>query len=343
MKISGQGMMGALTGMVEGTAEGNAERYNTAYKEYQDHYKRFKEEEADRVAYRDELLKWHKCKMDAAQIAAQDSLRVVGVDEKMIQTGVNGEVARARAVAAVDKLNLEAAKYHAQLANDQAKAGRLQFQAMQKEMTKVKGVEDASTRFSDAVDNVENAYSKLMEAKKSDSTLATAIDTNSIFNSDAAASALRVKYPVIAELEQAYASLVGPAIREFNEGVTAAAQRNVRVENAEIMALPDIRKGFNSVTAAVNGLRKKANLANQRAAELRTTALRNYQSGSGSALYSQEELNAARTGGAAPSAAPQGGLGSIEQAASAAFGSYDPSKYEYRINPDTGKVQRKPR
>jgi hypothetical protein len=172
-------------------------------------------------------------------------------------------------------------------------------------MKNVQGLEAAATNFSDAVDSVETAYSKLMKAAESDKTLADAIKTNAIVKSDIAARVLRTQYPEIAELEQAYASLVGPAIRQFNTGVTAAAQRNVRVENAEIMALPDITRGFNSVTAAVNGLKKKADLATKRAEEMRTTALSNAQSGSGSALYSQQELDAARGGGAAPSAAPQ--------------------------------------
>jgi hypothetical protein len=42
-------------------------------------------------------------------------------------------------------------------------------------------------------------------------------------------------------------------------------------------------------------------------------------------------------GGAAPAAS----AGGVDAQAKAAFGSYDPSKYDYRINPETGKVQRK--
>ena len=43
---------------------------------------------------------------------------------------------------------------------------------------------------------------------------------------------------------------------------------------------------------------------------------------------------------AAPAAAPAAANG-IEKQAQQAFGSYDPASYDYRINPETGKVQRK--
>jgi hypothetical protein len=45
---------------------------------------------------------------------------------------------------------------------------------------------------------------------------------------------------------------------------------------------------------------------------------------------------------AAPAAPrPAAGQPGMEAAAKTAFGSYDPAKYEYRINPETGKIQRK--
>jgi len=34
-------------------------------------------------------------------------------------------------------------------------------------------------------------------------------------------------------------------------------------------------------------------------------------------------------------------VSNIESGAKAVFGAYEPEKYDYRINPDTGKVQRK--
>jgi hypothetical protein len=47
---------------------------------------------------------------------------------------------------------------------------------------------------------------------------------------------------------------------------------------------------------------------------------------------------------AAPAAPrPAAGQPGMEAAAKTAFGSYDPTKYEYRISPETGKIQRKPK
>ena len=40
---------------------------------------------------------------------------------------------------------------------------------------------------------------------------------------------------------------------------------------------------------------------------------------------------------------PAAGQPGMEAAAKTAFGSYDPAKYEYRISPETGKIQRKPK
>jgi hypothetical protein len=40
---------------------------------------------------------------------------------------------------------------------------------------------------------------------------------------------------------------------------------------------------------------------------------------------------------------PTTGQPGMEAAAKAAFGSYEPAKYDYRINPETGKIQRKPK
>ena len=52
----------------------------------------------------------------------------------------------------------------------------------------------------------------------------------------------------------------------------------------------------------------------------------------------QEEMRKEVFGPQGGSQAPSGG--NIQQQASSAFGAYEPDKYDYRVNPDTGRVQR---
>jgi len=51
------------------------------------------------------------------------------------------------------------------------------------------------------------------------------------------------------------------------------------------------------------------------------------------AIRGMQSLIGAQQGG--------GGAQNIQSQATQAFGSYEPEKYEYRINPDTGRLQRK--
>lgn len=311
MKISGQGMMGALTGMVQGTAEGNAERYETAYKEYQDHYKRFKEEEDNRVAYRNELLKWHKGKMDAAQIAAQESMAMVGADEKMIQMGVNADKALTDTALKISQQNLRLTQLQNQIAGQQFQREKFEFKQTQ---DKDKAVAVLSKYKTSALD-MKRSWDNLKAYVAKHPEMKSMLNLATLTNSDALEKLIQIGddegSKAVADFKSYAAAFMGPGFRDQIQGIPAAALRSVKVDQAEMAALPDLQKtGWNQTDATINRI--------------------------------VDALSKADLSGNA-SSAPQGEQGSVEQAASAAFGSYEPSKYDYRINPDTGKVQRKPR
>jgi len=89
-KLSGQNMLGALNGMVEGTNEGNMDKYQSAYKAYQDNRKAQKEEYEEMLAYNTAMNKYAGDRFAAKHEIAQNSMAMYGVGEEIAKTGING-------------------------------------------------------------------------------------------------------------------------------------------------------------------------------------------------------------------------------------------------------------
>jgi len=330
MGISAQGMLGAVTGMVNGTAEGNQQNYQQAYQNYQDHYARFKEEEANRVAYRDKMLEWYKGRIDAPQKAAQASLALMNADEKVVNTGINGDKALSQLHEKLVKAQFDAQELHLKTMRDQAKVSAAATKELNKELKAISGLEQAASRLKNANQQVQSAWSKLEAAAKQDSSLQDFIDGRAVLDSSFLKRLMPVSKQAIAEFNAAAGQAIGPALREINQGLPAAALRAVRVEYAEMDALPSLDKGWNSAKEAVKALQTRTEDASNYVPHRKMEVLRNAQS-SGNPYYSQEEADAAR-GGAAPSVAPQGGgrpAGAPENAKQAPDGNWyapDPNR-----------------
>ena len=311
MGVSAQGMLGAVTGMVEGTAQGNEQRYTEAYQNYKDHYARFKEEEANRVAYRDKMLEWYKGRIDAPQLAAQASLQLVNADDKIVNMGVNADKAASQVAKDLAAQADRAAKLNTQIQAQQLARERFD---LKKDENKDKAISVLS-KYKTSAFRMRDSWVKLKEYVAKHPEMKTLLNTATLFDftklekilgmGDSEGAAL------LSEFKSNSSDFMGPGFRKQIEGIPAAALRSVKVDQAEMAALPDLQKvGWNQTDATIKRI--------------------------------IDELSKADLSGKSESA-PQSEQGSVDQAASAAFGSYEPSKYEYRINPDTGKVQRKPR
>jgi hypothetical protein len=116
--VSGMGMIGALTGMVEGTQEGNMERYNAAYHEYQDHYKAQRDEYENLKAYIDTMQKYAGNNLIAKNQIAQQGLDMIGVKQNFAVMGVNTVKALDDTQSKLAATQLKIEKLHEKTMND---------------------------------------------------------------------------------------------------------------------------------------------------------------------------------------------------------------------------------
>jgi hypothetical protein len=154
MGVSGMGMLGAMTGMVEGTAAGNKERYDAAYQEYQDHYKRQREEYANLTEYYDQMMKYKKGQFGAEQEVSRNALEMIGADEKNLTSALNVKKALDKTQADLQKRSMELERLRFQSDAKYSKAGD----------DAIRGAQSASSnipKLSEALDDIQKAYNLL--------------------------------------------------------------------------------------------------------------------------------------------------------------------------------------
>lgn len=106
-KVSGMGMLDAMTGMMNGANEGSTEAFNSSYKKWTDHYKQFQDEQKNAQDVYKANLAWRKGNFDADQAAAEAWGQYVGLAEKDMQYIVGKKNAMEKANLQIAKLNAE--------------------------------------------------------------------------------------------------------------------------------------------------------------------------------------------------------------------------------------------
>jgi len=110
--VSGMGMLGALTGIVEGTAEGNKDRYDAAYKEWQDHYQNLQDDWKNKMEVYKQNMAWRQGKIGAERDAVE-AYRLMAGDHRQDAKNIAAEhTAYDRAMQKLTMSNLQLQNQH---------------------------------------------------------------------------------------------------------------------------------------------------------------------------------------------------------------------------------------
>ena len=253
MGISAQGMLGAVTGMVEGTAQGNEQRYTEAYQNYKDHYARFKEEEANRVAYRDKMLEWYKGRIDAPQLAAQASLQLVSADEKIVNMGINADKAASQVAKDLAAQADRAARLNTEVKALQLATDKFKFK---QDQDKDKAISVLS-KYKTSAFRMRDSWVKLKEYVAKHPEMKTLLNTATLFDSAKLEKILGMGdsegAALLSDFKSDASAFMGPGFRDQIQGIPASALRSVKVDQAEMAALPNLQKvGWNQTDATIN-------------------------------------------------------------------------------------------
>jgi hypothetical protein len=113
-KLSGSNILGAVTGLVEGTNEGNWTKYQSAYRAYKDNYDAARQEHADMNAYYNQMMEHQKDVLGAEQSVAQTALSIIGADQKSIENALNTKKALDKTQVELEKQWIKLQQIHAQ-------------------------------------------------------------------------------------------------------------------------------------------------------------------------------------------------------------------------------------
>jgi hypothetical protein len=144
MGLSGLNMMGALTGMIEGTTQGNLYAYNRAYQTWQDNYDQQREEYNDLKSYVSQMDKYAEGNLQMRNMIAQQGLEMIGVKEQIAKQGLNG-------LQAMDKTQLQIAKADAEARKIDATVRAQNATARDRAIKEFQKIQNASTRTNAAV------------------------------------------------------------------------------------------------------------------------------------------------------------------------------------------------
>ena len=257
--LSGQNMLGAMTGMVQGTNEGNQQRYEQAYQQWKDAYSQAKDHYEQVKDVMGQLDKLAQGNMQRKQQAAQTALEMIGVKEDFAKQGMNGFTALSRVMEQAKNQSENLDMKHQQL---QIQRDRLQQQKDKqhsKEGEAVEKAEDVTEKYVYAAEDLKGAWDRLKayvegpQGKK----LRTGIDLSTISSS---ALLTRIQQSgdseaarLLSDYKSAEATFKGPGFRSQIEGIPASALRVAGVDKAELSALPSLQDtGWNQTGFAID-------------------------------------------------------------------------------------------
>ena len=152
--LSGQNMLGALTGIVEGTSEGNRERYDEAYKAWQDNYKSVQEDWRNKMEVYTQNMAWRKGKI-GAEADAVAAYRTMAGDYRQDAKNIAAEhTAYERAMQQLNLQNARLAKLNTDMTG---KSLSMRLKAMEQ----VDKAESGLTRLNQANDAVQDSITLL--------------------------------------------------------------------------------------------------------------------------------------------------------------------------------------
>jgi hypothetical protein len=238
--LTGQMMMGAMTGMVQGSSEGNMERYKQAYQQYKDAREEQKEAIANMTAVFEMQDKIAKGNMLQKQQAAKNALELIGVREEMANNGLNTYQLIKNLDVKQKEADQKAAAADARIAQGWAsldvKRTSAGFKYL-KESTNAKGAAQAASNFENELLDAKRMWEKI----KKDPEIESAMKAGSAIAPGVIDHLLTANYPEYAKLQQKLGSMAGSMLVNINSGLSAGAQRIKAVEEKELAGLISLK------------------------------------------------------------------------------------------------------
>lgn len=270
MGLSGLNMMGALTGMIEGTTQGNLDAYNRAYQTWKDNYEQQREEYNDLKAFVSQMEKYDEGNLQRKNLAAQQGLEMIGVKEQIAKQGLNGLTVLDRTQTQLQKARLDLEAKNFKMIEAGTKIRDKQLDNVEKQI-------DATNRLESVTDRLEEKWSAVEEAAQKDPELKSLIDSGAALNSKTISRLLPISQKVIADFNTAASAAVGPLLREVNQGLPASALRAVRVEYKEMEQIPTLDKGWNTAKSALESLRYRVEQSRSENIRKHNSILQNWE------------------------------------------------------------------
>jgi hypothetical protein len=238
--LSGKNMMSAVTGMLQGTAEGNMQAYQAARQQYKDSLAEAEEAHRRMEEYLKMVGEYAKDNMLAKNEQAKNALALIDVKGQMAENGLN-------TVDAIRKSMLEARKaqqsFELQTARLQSMKDSLDLNRTKaagrylKEASSAKSAVTAAQDLTNELEEAKQMWSKL----KADSRIKRAITANAALDSKTIDSILRTMSPEYSRLSQRLASRVGTMLVTINDGLPASALRIKATDEAELKGLIQLK------------------------------------------------------------------------------------------------------
>lgn len=255
MGLSGMNMLGALTGMVEGTQEGNKERYDAAYKQWQDNRKAQLEEYQNMIAYIDARNKYEGDRFAAKHEAAQEAMTLYGINAEIAKTGINGLQTIRNNEAKIASMDERLKMDNARITNMEQELLLKRDNAKQKKTAVEEKAAGVASKYIDAGGEVVESWEKLRYAMNADPALDAEINAGVLTDSTRLKKLMSTNVDV-ANFVSAAANFKGAGFAKQIEGIPAVALRGVKLDNAELEALPDFMQPPNVNDASIRRLKR---------------------------------------------------------------------------------------
>jgi hypothetical protein len=132
-KLSGGNMLAGMTGMMQGAQEGSMEKFNNAYKTWQENYKQFDEEQKNRMAIYKANLDWRKDAINAEDVAAREALSYVGASEINMKNAIAAHNAQEKAALQIEQMNAKTSRLAQSVSEQGQKLGQKFYEDWRKE------------------------------------------------------------------------------------------------------------------------------------------------------------------------------------------------------------------